>query len=60
MLSAQANGTVEPIDIVEVKSKASGTIIKMPVDIGSYVNVGDLLVQIDPRDVQNQYDQAAA
>lgn len=60
VLSAQANGTVEPIDIVEVKSKASGTIIKMPVDIGSYVKVGDLLVQIDPRDVRNQYDQAAA
>ncbi len=49
VLSAQANGTVEPIDIVEVKSKASGTIIKMPVDVGSKVKVGDLLVQIDPR-----------
>ena len=60
VLSAQANGTVEPIDIVEVKSKASGTITKMPVDVGSYVHVGDLLVQIDPRDVRNQYDQAAA
>jgi HlyD family secretion protein len=60
VLSAQANGTVEPIDIVEVKSKASGTIIKMPVDVGSKVKVGDLLVQIDPRTVQNAYDQAAA
>ncbi len=60
VLSAQANGTVEPVVIVEVKSKASGTIIRMPVDIGSNVKVGDLLVQIDPRDVQNQYDQAAA
>jgi len=60
VLSAQANGTVEPIDIVEVKSKASGTIIKMPVDVGSNVKVGDLLVQIDPRTVQNQYDQTAA
>ena len=60
MLSAQANGTVEPIDIVEVKSKASGTIIKMPVDVGSKVKVGDLLVQIDPRTVQNAYTQAAA
>jgi len=60
VLSAQANGTVEPIDIVEVKSKASGTIIKMPVDVGSKVRVGDLLVQIDPRTVQNAYDQAAA
>jgi len=60
VLSAQANGTVEPIDIVEVKSKASGTIIKMPVDVGSKVKVGDLLVQIDPRTVQNTYTQAAA
>ena len=60
VLSAQANGTVEPIDVIEVKSKASGTIIRMPVDVGSFVHVGDLLVQIDPRDVQNQYDQAAA
>src|ERR1700741_4389482 len=60
VLSAQANGTVEPIDIVEVKSKASGTIIKMPVDVGSKVKPGDLLVQIDPRTVQNAYTQAAA
>ena len=60
VLSAQANGTVEPVNIVEVKSKASGTIIRMPVDIGANVKAGDLLVQIDPRDVQNQYDQAAA
>src|ERR1041384_5516869 len=53
-LSVQANGTVEPVDVVEVKSKASGTIVRMPVDIGSNVKTGDLLVQIDPRDVQNQ------
>ena len=59
-LSVQANGTVEPVDIVEVKSKASGTIVRMPVDIGSNVKTGELLVQIDPRDVQNQYTQAAA
>lgn len=60
VLSAQANGTVEPINIVEVKSKASGLITHMPVEIGSNVKVGDLLVQIDTRDVKNQYDQSAA
>src|SRR4051812_22002231 len=60
VLSVQANGTVEPVNIIEVKSKASGTITRMPVDIGSNVKTGDLMVQIDPRDVQNQYDQAAA
>ena len=60
VLSAQANGTVEPVNVIEVKSKASGQITRLPVDVGSNVKAGDLLVQVDPRDVQNQYDQAAA
>ncbi len=59
-MSVQSNGAVEPIDLVEVKSKASGQILKMPVQVGSVVKAGDLLAQIDKVDVQNQYDQAAA
>jgi HlyD family secretion protein len=59
-LTIEATGTVEPIDLVEVKSKASGQIIRMPVEVGSVVKKGDLLAQIDTRDVQNQYDQALA
>ena len=58
--TVEATGTVEPIDLVEVKSKASGQILKMPVQVGSVVKRGDLLAQIDKVDVQNQYDQAAA
>lgn len=60
VVTVDATGTVEPIDLVEVKSKASGQIMKMPVEIGSVVKQGDLLVQIDTRDVQNSYDQAEA
>jgi HlyD family secretion protein len=59
-LTIDATGTVEPIDLVEVKSKASGLITHMPVQVGSVVKKGDLLAQIDPRDVQNQYSQAQA
>src|SRR2546422_5810174 len=59
-LTIEATGTVEPIDLVEVKSKASGQIVKMPVQVGSVVRDGDLLAQIDPRDVQNQYSQSLA
>ncbi|MFN0152401.1 MAG: efflux RND transporter periplasmic adaptor subunit [bacterium] len=59
-VSVEANGVVEPVSIVDVKSKASGQIVRMPVEIGSLVGAGDLLVQIDTRDVQNQYDQASA
>jgi HlyD family secretion protein len=60
IIDAQANGVIEPIAIIEVKSKASGVITKMTVETGTHVNPGDLLVQIDTRDVQNKYDQAKA
>jgi HlyD family secretion protein len=60
VIDAQAAGTVEPINVVEVKSKASGVITRMPVETGSAVRPGDLLAQVDTRDVQNQYNQALA
>ncbi len=60
VLDATASGTVEPINVVEVKSKSSGQITRMTVETGSMVSPGDLLVQLDTRDVQNQYDQAKA
>src|SRR5438874_5219247 len=56
----QATGTLEPIDLVAIRSKASGLVRKMPVDIGSDVKAGDLIVQIDPRDVKNEYDETVA
>ncbi|MGQ0539893.1 MAG: efflux RND transporter periplasmic adaptor subunit [Gemmatimonadaceae bacterium] len=60
VIDATASGTIEPINVVEVKSKSSGQITRMPVETGSIVNPGDLLVQLDTRDVRNQYDQAKA
>jgi HlyD family secretion protein len=60
VVDAQATGAVEPINVIEVKSKASGQIVKIPVETGTQVRAGDLLVQVDTRDVKNQYDQAAA
>jgi len=60
VIDAQATGVVEPINVVEVKSKASGQIVKMPVETGTFVKPGDLLVQVDTRDVRNQYDQTVA
>ncbi|CAN5215244.1 hypothetical protein BH09GEM1_BH09GEM1_14480 [soil metagenome] len=60
IIDAQATGVVEPIFVVEVKSKAGGQIVKLPVETGTVVKPGDLLVQIETRDVQNQYDQVAA
>jgi HlyD family secretion protein len=59
-VTIEATGVVEPIDLVEVKSKASGQILQMPVQVGSVVRAGDLLAQIDMVDVQNQYEQTLA
>ncbi len=60
VVDAQATGVVEPINIIEVKSKASGMIVRLPVETGSVVRAGALLVQVDTRDVKNQVEQAAA
>jgi HlyD family secretion protein len=60
IIDAEATGAIEPINVVEVKSKASGLITKMTVETGTLVKPGDLLVQIDTRDVQNQYNQSEA
>ncbi len=59
-VTVEATGVVEPVELVEVKSKASGLIVKMPVDVGSVVTRGQLLAQVDPHDVQASDDQAAA
>src|SRR3970282_314080 len=59
-LLAEATGAVEPVRSVEVKSKASGEILKLYVDVGDVVEPGALLAEIDPRDVRNRYEQAEA
>ena len=57
---ATASGQVEPINVIEVKSKSSGQITEMTVETGSLVTKGQLLIQLDPRDVQQQLAQAEA
>lgn len=60
VVDVEATGVVTPINPVQVKSKASGTVLKIFVESGSLVKAGALLVKIDPRIPQNSYDQAAA
>lgn len=59
-LRAEATGTVEPVREVEVKSKASGEILRLHADIGDRVERGTLLAEIDPRDVRNRFNQTEA
>ena len=59
-IRVEASGTVEPILVVEVKSKASGEITALHVETGDQVERGSLLATVDPRDVRNALAQAEA
>ncbi|HZA14755.1 MAG TPA: efflux RND transporter periplasmic adaptor subunit [Myxococcaceae bacterium] len=59
-ISAEAAGLVEPIRVVDVKSKASGEVLRVLFDTGDRVDAGTLLAEIDPRDVQSALAQAEA
>ncbi|MCY3808887.1 MAG: efflux RND transporter periplasmic adaptor subunit [Gemmatimonadetes bacterium] len=59
-ITAEADGELEPVLRVEVKSKASGEILELFVDSGDEVEEGTILAKVDPRDVQNGHDQARA
>jgi len=60
LVQAEAAGEIEPIRVIEVKSKASGEVLTLSFETGDHVERGTLLATIDPRDVQNAYDQAVA
>ena len=60
VVSASAAGAIQPILTVDVKSKASGEIIAMPVETGDEVRPGQLLAKIDPRIPRANLEQAEA
>ena len=57
----QATGTVEPINPVDIKSKAGGTVIQEPVEVGSGRQDGAICSRRSIRATcRNQFDQAMA
>jgi len=59
-VSVSATGVLQPIKIVEIKSKASGEILEMPVEMGDFLRAGDLIAQIDTRILDQELKQADA
>jgi len=55
-----ANGVVEPINRIEIKSKASGQIESMPVEEGDLIGQGGLIARLDQRTARSELDQARA
>jgi RND family efflux transporter MFP subunit len=58
--SVSSTGKVVSNLDVEIKCKASGTVVKLPFDISQAVKKGDLLLELDPRDEQQRVRQAEA
>jgi len=58
--SVVATGKIQPITKVEVKSKASGIVEKLYVDINNVVHKGQELAQLDEQEIQAQVEAQRA
>ena len=59
-ITVNSTGVVEPILTVELKSKASGEIIELPIEEGDRVTKGQLIARLDATTARNDFDQAEA
>ena len=50
--SVVATGKIEPTTKVEVKSKASGIVQSLPVNVGDVVRKGQVICELDKNDLQ--------
>ncbi len=60
IITVNSTGVVEPIQTVELKSKASGEIIELPIEEGDFVKAGQLIARLDATTMKNGFDQAEA
>ncbi|MGI4787872.1 MAG: efflux RND transporter periplasmic adaptor subunit, partial [Janthinobacterium lividum] len=58
--TVEASGVVQPLTIVDLKSRAGGRLIKLAVDVGTRVKPGTLIARIDPSDTLSAYNQSVA
>jgi HlyD family secretion protein len=49
--SVVATGKIQPVTQVEIKSKASGIIQKLPVNVGDFVRKGQVICELDQNDL---------
>ena len=58
--SVVATGKIEPTTKVEIKSKASGIIQSLPVNVGDVVRRGQVICELDKNDLQPRLREAQA
>jgi len=54
------SGIIQPLKKVEVKSKVGGRILKLAVDEGQFVQEGQLIAQLDKKEINSQVEQIRA
>ena len=59
-VAIDATGTIKPLNIVKVSSKASGKILELKVDAGDYVEKDEIIAVIETTYVQISLEQAEA
>ena len=59
-IRAEASGLIEPLRVVEVKSRVAGELRRITVETGDELAQGTLIAEIDPRDLRNALEQAEA
>jgi HlyD family secretion protein len=55
-----ATGKIEPTTKVEIKSKASGIILKLPVNVGDAIRQGQVICELDQKDLLPRVQQSRA
>ncbi len=58
--SISANGTLNPVELVNVGTQVSGTIFKMYADFNDQIKVGQVLAELDPALFRAQLQQSEA
>lgn len=59
-IAVSASGLVRPIDRIELKSKASGEVIQLPIEVGDAVAKGALIARLDQVEERTALAQARA
>ena len=59
-VAIDATGTIKPLNIVEISSKASGKILELRVDAGDYVEKDEIIAVVETTYVQISLEQAQA
>jgi HlyD family secretion protein len=59
-VAVSADGVVRPIDRIELKSKASGKVIGLPIEVGDEVAEGSLIAKLDQVEERTALAQAQA